>query len=286
MRLLPVYLFPFTILILLAAAPPNQESPDDLIRAANAAFLRGDTSVADQLYAAAEERTADPGLVAFNRGAVLFQRGRFWDAKECYDRVLEDKACPAERAAKARFNRGTCWLRLGGSPGVYRSAILDFEKCLDLDPADEPLKADARHNLELAKLLWAEANKKAAKPETPNTPPPEPEYPDPPPQKAGGTEDQANGQDIGDPTAGPGAPKMIPQPITGPMPKGSPTGTDAKTAGNNANLPVLKDEDKAQPISPESARELLRQKDAQLQKKRQQMNDILRGPDRPGVRDW
>src|SRR5262249_30705792 len=111
------FLFPF----LIGAAAPNQESPDELIRAANAAFLRGDTETADPLYAAAEERTADPGLVAFNRGAVLFQRGKFADAEECYRRVLEDKSCPPERAAKALFNRGTCRLRTGGSPGVYRS---------------------------------------------------------------------------------------------------------------------------------------------------------------------
>ena len=63
---LAVLLVPFA-LFLLAAAPA--ESPEDLIRRANAAFLAGERDEADRLYAAAEERTADPGLVAFNRAA-------------------------------------------------------------------------------------------------------------------------------------------------------------------------------------------------------------------------
>ena len=33
----------------LAAAPPSTDSPDDLIRRANAAFLRGDAETADDL---------------------------------------------------------------------------------------------------------------------------------------------------------------------------------------------------------------------------------------------
>src|SRR4051812_28791754 len=110
-----------------AAAMPQA---DDLIREANAAFLRDDVAAADRLYAAAEERTADPGLVAFNRAAVLFQKGEFRDAELQYARVLDDRACPPERAARAWFNRGTCLVRRGGTAAVYRSAIACFERCL------------------------------------------------------------------------------------------------------------------------------------------------------------
>src|SRR5438128_8324322 len=103
MKRLLCLLVPTVCLLLLAAAPGAE---DDLIRAANAAYLRGDADAADMLYAQAEERAADPGLVAFNRAAVLFQRGEFREAELHYMRVLEDKACPPERAARAWFNRG------------------------------------------------------------------------------------------------------------------------------------------------------------------------------------
>ena len=115
-RRVPLYLLPFALSTLLAAAAPlPTDGPDDLIRQANAAFARGDVEAAEKLYAAAEERTADPGLVAFNKAAVLFGRGEFRFAEEHYTRVLEDKACPPGRAAKAWFNRGTCLLRRGGA---------------------------------------------------------------------------------------------------------------------------------------------------------------------------
>src|SRR5262245_45857305 len=114
------YLLPSALLVLLAAAPLPTDSPDDLIRQANTAFARGDTEAAEKFYAAAEERTADPGLVAFNKAAVLFGKGEFRDAELHYSRVIEDRACPPDRAAKAWFNRGTCLLRRGGSVAVYR----------------------------------------------------------------------------------------------------------------------------------------------------------------------
>lgn len=272
-------LLPFTF-CLLAAQPPA----DELIRRANAAFQRGDTEAADALYAAAEERTGDPGLVAFNKAAVLFQRGEFRDAELHYIRVLDDKACPPDRAARAWFNRGTCLLRRGGSPGIYRSAVGCFERCLDLRPADEPLKADARHNLELAKLLWIEANRKAAKPENLNDPPPELDS-QPPPQ-ANGSDPQGN-----TPEAGPGADgqkdtQPVQQPTIGPTPKNGANQTDAKTAGNNPNLQPLKDDDKPQPLSPEDTREYLKRTEERLRKERQGMLRMLYGPDRLGVRDW
>src|SRR5262245_36296891 len=112
-----------------AAAPPQAESPDELIRRANAALRAGDTDsvgLAAELYKAAEERTTDPGLVAFNRAAVLFEQKDYSKAVRDYDRVLEDAWCPPERAARAWYNRGTCLLNLGGSIDVYRSAIACF----------------------------------------------------------------------------------------------------------------------------------------------------------------
>src|SRR5438132_1666064 len=87
------------VLFALAAGTPASEPPDELIRRANAAFLRGDANAADALYAAAEERAGDPGLVSFNKAAVLFRRGEFAAAEAHYARALDDRACPPDRAA-------------------------------------------------------------------------------------------------------------------------------------------------------------------------------------------
>src|SRR2546422_531830 len=82
---------------------------------------------------------------------------------------------------------------------LHRVAILCFEGCLDAGLGDAKLTDDAKHNLELAKLLWAQARVKDAAPDRPNDPPPE-EAPDRPPPKPD------TGPDVGpDTTGGPDA---------------------------------------------------------------------------------
>ena len=279
------------LVALLAAAPPQTDTPDELIRRANGLFRAGDpdaVEAADKLYAAAEERAADPGLVAFNRAAVHFERGQFPQAEKQYDRVLGDTACPAGRAAKAWYNRGTCLLRRGGSMGVYRSAVACFENTLDSPAADDPLKADARHNLELAKLLWNEERKKAAKPEeeSPNKKPPPEEDKQPRPEpdrKDGGLEPNPGDETRpGDPTH-----KVGPQPQQVPQPNAiKPTPADPQVAGNNANLQAPKDEDEVQKLTPEDARAYMKETSKRRKRELHSMLETLYGPDRAGVRDW
>ncbi len=263
------------MIAILAAAGPEH----DAIRAANAAFLQGDLKRADALYAQAEERSTDPGLVAFNRAAVMFEREEFREAELHYTCVLEDAACPPERAARAWFNRGICLLRRGGAPVIYRSAALCFEHCLNSSGADDPLKAEARHKLELAKLLWLEANKTAAKPEQANDPPPRDI--EPPPPTTG-----VNGENGGPDQTAPKGAQAQPRPTPGVVPKESAKSTDVKTAGNNTTLPVLTDDTPLQQLSPEDAREYLRLAGIRLRQEREKMNEALRTPERPGVRDW
>jgi hypothetical protein len=296
---LAVCLLPLAVcLCLLAAAPPQSETPEELIRRANELFPT-DAEAAGKLYAAAEERTADPGLVAFNRGAVLFDRAAkavpaeryslYFKAEEQYDLALKDAACPPERAAKAWFNRGTCLLSRGGALSVYRSAIACFEHALDSPAADDDLKKRAEHNLELAKLLWNEERKKAAKPdeESPNKKlPPEEEpqqQPRPEPEKPGGTEQ--NPADTGN--AGATQPKIGTQPQAVPQPNtgDKPTPADQKTVGNNANLQVPQDQDQVQKLSPEEARAYMKETSKRRKRELHSMLETLYGPDRPGVRD-
>jgi tetratricopeptide (TPR) repeat protein len=288
---LSFFLFPFSFCILaVAAAPPHTNMPEELIRRANDAFRAGDTDSADKLYSAAEERTADPGLVAFNRAAILFDRGAFREAEKHYDRVLDDAACPPERAAKAWYNRGTCLLRRGGTMSVYRSAAACFEHTLNSAAADEPLKADARHNLELAKLLWNEERKKAAKPEeeSPNKQPPpeEDRQPKPEPEKPGGLDPNGGPENTNNGTNPKQGSQPQPQPQVQPKDGSKPTPTEQKTAGNNANLQMPEDKDEVQKLSPEEARAWLKDTSKRRKRELHSLLETLYGPERPGARDW
>jgi tetratricopeptide (TPR) repeat protein len=263
-----------------SAGPSPSESPEELIRLGNAAYLRGDLDAADQFYKAAAERTQDPGLVAFNRAAVAVQKGEVREAELNYLRALDDRAAPPDRRAKALYNRGVCLLARGGSAGVYRSAIACFEQSLDLFPADDPLAADARHNLELAKLLWGKARAAEKTPPKPSDLPPD--VPEPPPPKS----DEGTGQEPGSEPSGPGGqPGVRPEAAHGLPPGGKPRETNQKAPGPGS-LPVVLDADRPQPLSPEDTRAILQQIAERLERDRKATARLLAGPERPDVKDW
>jgi tetratricopeptide (TPR) repeat protein len=278
-------LVPLVLLLPLAAAPIDEPTPDELIRQANAAFARNDLAEADRLYEAALARTQDPGLVAFNRAAVLFHTEAFREAELQYTLVLEDAACPPERAARAWYNRGTCLLRRGTSAAVYRSAIACFEHCLNSPAADPPLKADARHNLELAKLLWQQARAAANRPEVPNENPPPEEAPRPQsPPPASGTDHQPGGGmpdqvPSGLPTGSP----VVQQPGTEVTP---PTTLQPNRGGSGQHLQPLENDTQIQRLNPDDTREYLRRAAERLKKDRHDLWRTLYGKVAAGIRDW
>jgi hypothetical protein len=280
-----IFLVPLSI-FLVGASVRSAISADELIRQANRAFLGGDQDEAERLYATAEEHTTDPGLVAFNRAAVLFQREQYREAELDYARVLDDAACPPDRAAKAWYNRGTCLVRRGSSSAIYRSAIACFERCLDSDAAEKALRADARHNLELAKLLWNDARSKENIPDNPNeNPPPEDPRSNYPPEAHG------NNSETGDSQIGDGNATGSPAPKSGSQPNAStdsePDSAQGTTPSSaSANLQPLNDTSEVQPLSPEDTREYLRRTGERLKRDRQNLLKTLYGPERPGVRDW
>lgn len=272
--------------LLLAAAPHMEAAAEELIREANAAFLQGDSDRAERLYAAAEERATDPGLVAFNRAAVLFQDGDFRSAELHYWWVLKDAACPPERAARAWYNRGTCLLRRGGSTTVYREAIACLEQCLESTAADEPLKADARYNLELAKILWNEARKANARPDSPNENPPAEDPENNPPPKSANTDQQPGAPEAGDGNK-PGSRLQPVDPRNATPPANARNNpAAAQNAGNAPNLQPLQDSSTPQPLSPEDTREYLKRTAERLKKDRQNLRNSQYGPERPGLLDW
>lgn len=268
-------------LLAIAANPAADRAAEDRIRAGNAAAARDEFAIAEGHFAAAEELTTDPGLVAFNKGAVAFRQKNWRDAEAHFTRALDDRACPPERRAKALYNRGACLIHRGGLAEL-RAAIDSFERCLASPVADAALVADARHNLEIAKLLWVEAVKRERKKPTPNDPPdapPDPPPPDPRPPEQGPGGEQQPGQDPGSRD-----PNGI-DPGTG-QPRGQePKRTERKTPGKgNQNVNVGGAE--LPPRTPEEVREFLRGEAARLAKERRSVAELVAPPERPNVKDW
>lgn len=265
---------------LVAATPFVDQSSEELLRQGNEAFLRDDLDAAEHFYKLAEERTGDPGLVAFNKATVLMQKGEVRDAELHYLRALDDQAAPPERRAKALYNRGVCLLARGGGVGVYRSAIACFEQALDLLSLADPLAADARHNLELAKLIWNKAREKEQKKPLPNEPPPD--VPDPP-----DSEPEKTGSDANPGGDGKGPTSVKPEQLVGQPPFGkAPRSTNQKTPGAG-NLPVqLDDANTVQPLTPEDTRAMLQKLAERLEQERKANARLVAGPERPHVRDW
>jgi hypothetical protein len=161
--------------LLLVGATPEDDL-DELIRKGNAAYARGErTSNADaarkefeaalQFYQKAEEHALDPGLVAFNKAAVLYRLGQFRDADRCYRCCLEDGAAPTPRRLRALYDLGTSLLQ-GNTASDVRAlglAVRCLRRCR-LQTTDPDLRERAGHNLELARLLLMKAASDPANP--------------------------------------------------------------------------------------------------------------------------
>jgi hypothetical protein len=175
-------------------------------------------------------------------------------------------------------------IRRGGSTAVYRAAIRDLERCLESDAADEPLKADARHNLELAKILWNESRKTASKPETPNdNPPPEDPQSNPPPRSSNNDQQPGNNE-TGEGNTGGTNSRTVTQPNAMPT-----TGTNTNPTTNPGNTPnpqPLQDINAPQPLTPEDTREHLKRTAERLKRDRQNLRNSIYGQDRFGHLDW
>lgn len=225
-----LFLVPVAGLVFLLAAD-SHPNPADPIHATISAFELGELD------------GADPGLGAFNRAAIHFSQERYREAEIDYSRVLSDRACPPERRLRALYNRGTC--RLHRAPAANdpaeRAALAwaaaqDLAACLEMHHTDERLEGHARYNLELARILWARANRSAPTPKTPDAPPPEqarnPAVPNNRPE-TGGTEPGANSGD----------PETTTQPGSGSRSPGNVRETDLIRGGSDSTLPILREGD-------------------------------------------
>jgi tetratricopeptide (TPR) repeat protein len=267
---------------LIGAAPIP--TPDELIRAGNDAIARGDLEGAESLYQQAEERTADPGLVAFNKGTALSRRGDYRRAELSFRRALGDEAIPSERRQRAFYNLGTCLVRQAGDTDIkhLQAAIDCFELTLR-ETTDDGLRADAGHNLEVAKLLWAKArSRRSANERDPDwEEPKDPSRPPPDPTKKDNT--GSEGKDDGPKTPDNGAKIDIGKgPEHGVAPKEVP-----KAVPGAGNLPVLPDTGKVDEFnSPDDARTHLKFHGERIQRERHKLREEAAQGDRPRANDW
>jgi tetratricopeptide (TPR) repeat protein len=268
----------FPLLVILALAPGPAADPATAVREGNDAFARGEFAAAQRLYSSATIATDDPGLVAFNRAAVHAATGDWRAAEQDYVRCLADAACPPGRKAFAEYNRGVCLLKRGGTTAVYRVAVNCFEAALESEPADPAFAADARHNLELAKLLWQKARLREAKPPPANELPPEEERKPEPPRLPPPQSEPPPG--VGENPAGAANAQA-----KGNNPGGTPTPTDQQTPGAGTLAP-LPDTDTPVSRTPADTRAYLAKAAARLDAERRANAELLGGPVRKGVKDW
>jgi len=131
---------------------------------AREAYQRGDYAAAVREYQRAAPDCGDLAAVAANQGAALYRLDRYGDAAKRYQ--LAESAGADARAARAAYDGGNCVLRescqdaKGPDSTMLEQAVQHFRACLarETEIADAgDLFSDARHNLELIKLLQVPA---------------------------------------------------------------------------------------------------------------------------------
>jgi Ca-activated chloride channel homolog len=234
--------------LLFTAATPDV---DPLVRQGNAAFADGDFETALAFYDRAERSATDPGLVAFNRAAASFRLGRFAEAVAGYRQSLEDDQSPPSRRARAQYDLGTALVKQSGgaSAALLRQAVNAFRACLAQPELDADLAKDARHNLELAQLLWMRA--RTANPNEDPGDGASDRPPDPKSNRPSGSDPRK--QDENGPPS-----KDRPEPSPQPGDEGKAAlGDGAKDKLNAGPLQMLPDSDEVRPLPPAEADEQL-----------------------------
>ena len=146
-----------------AAHLPDVES---LIRQGNDAFVRQEYDAALKFYEQAEDLAQDPGLVSFNKAAAYYRLEKYKEAIDCYRRCLEDDHASSARRARAHFDLGNALMKhADNQPSLFADAAQAYRACLRQPDLPGDLRTDARHNLELAQMLWLKAKAEQKIPE-------------------------------------------------------------------------------------------------------------------------
>jgi Ca-activated chloride channel family protein len=262
--------------------------PLDLVRQGNAAYDREEYAAAVDCYTAAEDRIADPGLVAFNEAAALYRlaglpesgprrAGLYREAELHYRRCLED--AEGRRRAEALYGLGNSLLQQARGATAYRQAVRAYEQCLAEEGLAPDLAEDARHNLELAKLLLLQA--KASKKDQDESPEENPDDPmKRPPQRPDSSQTGSAQQMVG--TPGPNGDKVQAKVQQGEQP----VKTDEPPPPGQGTLPPVPDKDQLVPMAPEDAAAHLEKAAARVLRERREHQHLAARPPSAAVKDW
>ncbi len=146
-------------LALLALSQWLRLGPRSAEASAEESYRRGDYARALSEFQRAAGEGADPNRATFNQAAALYRLEHFGDAEARYGGAADGDAY---RKARAAYDRGNCALHEAcrgdgaADPRLLGQAMEAYRACLQQEAAsggDHALFQDARHNLELAKLL-------------------------------------------------------------------------------------------------------------------------------------
>src|SRR5262245_60762275 len=203
-------------LALLGAAPGADV--ERLLRDGNEAFERGEYEKAIDFYQRAEDRATDPGRIAYNKANALYRLAlekeqgsseaviQFRAAEDHYRRSAEGAEEP--RRSRALFGLANSLVQgRGEESAALQQAVRWYRECLQ--SPDRQVAEDARHNLELAKILWLRVRtRESQQSEKENKNPPEGNSQKPPPMN-----DPNTGQGGDDPMRGQAGTAAAQQPI-------------------------------------------------------------------------
>lgn len=257
----------------------SNDSAEALLRDAVNASQAERWQTAEVLYSRALAVSDDPAQVAYNRGVSRYFQGDYREAERDFLRCLSDPTLESYRRTEAVYNRGVCLLNCEPSVDHLRTAIACFERAVHLSEPSSRLHADARYNLELAKLLW---NRERAASSRSHPPPGDgpPEAPEP--TRTGSDNDQTTLPSSPDDGPGDGEPEER----TGDQPDGNGRDTERDTPGRGT-LPVLIDLDTPQALSPDDTRLILDVVGERLGQDRAAASRKAIDPgEQPNVRDW
>jgi hypothetical protein len=130
------------------------------------AYRRGDYGRALEKFRQAAQDSPDPARAAHNQAAALARLRRYAEAQKYYQ--CEKEATGDLRSARASYDQANCELRQAYKktpdgkdqldPKLLAQAVEHYRNCLKKESTgDKNLFANARHNLEIARALLAEA---------------------------------------------------------------------------------------------------------------------------------
>jgi Ca-activated chloride channel family protein len=249
---------------------------DTFLRRGNAAYRAKQFTTALTWYQKAEERSSDPGQVAFNEAAALYRLERYREAELHYRRCLEDAV--GLRRAQALYNLGNCLVQQAQGPQAVRlleQASACYRQVLAMPELPSDLAANAAYNLELTRLLWLQARSVSAE--------------EAPPEEGaeGEREDKRHSilskKENGDASSPPSEESGI-------TPEAPPSGEGKEGAARRpvpgaGNLPVLPDTEHLVRLAPEDTAAYLAQTVTRIRQQRRQAWGQLTPP-RPAAKDW